>query len=100
MRNVKWLLSVLLVLAFALAAWGDTGPVETAIKAAESMSLAELEAAAKAELEANPGVTFNADSLTSGVKKALTKFEKKWLKGSWHCFILTVRKYYKNIVLG
>ena len=47
------------------------------------MTLAELEAAAKAEIEANPDLTFNADSLTSGIKKALPKFEEKypWLAG-------------------
>ena len=42
------------------------------------MTLAELEAAAKAELEAHPDLTFNADSLTSGIKKALAAFEKKY----------------------
>lgn len=53
-------------------------PAEEAIAKAEKMTLAELEAAAKAELEANPSLTFNADSLTSGVKKALAKFEEKY----------------------
>ena len=52
--------------------------MEEAIAKAEKMTLAELEAAAKAELEANPSLTFNADSLTSGVKKALAKFEEKY----------------------
>ena len=52
--------------------------VAAAIADAEKMSLEELEAAAKAELEANPTLTFNADSLTSGVKKALAKFEEKY----------------------
>lgn len=52
--------------------------VELAIEKAQSMTLAELEAAAKAELEAHPELTFNADSLTSGVKKALAGFEKKY----------------------
>ena len=69
-----------LVMAFAVAACASVPnvDVEASIKAAEKMSLTELEAAAKAELEANPGETFNADSLTSGVKKALAKFEKKY----------------------
>ncbi|MBR1671595.1 MAG: hypothetical protein IJ702_01575 [Fretibacterium sp.] len=68
------------VLAFAAAACASAPnvDVEASIKAAEGMTLAELEAAAKAELEANPGENFNADSLTSGVKKALAKFEKKY----------------------
>lgn len=57
---------------------GDTSPVAEAIEAAEGMTLEELEAAAKAELEANPDLTFNADSLTSGVKKALAAFEEKY----------------------
>lgn len=52
--------------------------VEIAIEAAEKMTLEELEAAAKAELEADPSLIFNADSLTSGVKKALAKFEEKY----------------------
>ena len=52
--------------------------VELAIEKAQSMTLAELEAAAKAELEAHPDLTFNADSLTSGIKKALAAFEKKY----------------------
>jgi len=57
--------------------------VQKAIDAAEGMTIEELEAAAKAELEANPSLTFNADSLTSGVKKALAGFEEKypWLAG-------------------
>ena len=60
------------------AAASEKSAVELAIEKAQSMTLAELEAAAKAELEANPGLTFNADSLTSGVKKALAAFEKKY----------------------
>ena len=52
--------------------------VAAVIAEAEKMSLEELEAAAKAELEANPSLTFNADSLTSGVKKALAAFEEKY----------------------
>ena len=87
MGNRKWRFSVrkALLAALALAAlscvcagacWA--GSVEDAIKAAEGMTVEQLEAAAKAEMEANPGVNFNADSLTSGVKKALAKFEKKY----------------------
>lgn len=76
MREIIY--SVVMALAMASAAFCDAGPVETAIEAAKGMSLAELEAAAKAELEANPGLTFKADSLTSGVEKALAGFEKKY----------------------
>lgn len=56
----------------------EKSAVEAAIEKAQSMTLEELEAAAKAELEANPSLTFNADSLTSGVKKALAGFEEKY----------------------
>lgn len=57
--------------------------VAAVIDAAQKMTAEELEAAAKAEMEANPDLIFNADSLTSGVKKALVKFEEKypWLAG-------------------
>ena len=86
---MKKLLAVLLIamIAFSAFAGGDKeeaapavekSAVEQAIEKAQSMTLAELEAAAKAELEANPDLTFNADSLTSGVKKALAAFEKKY----------------------
>ena len=57
---------------------GEKSEVEIAIEKAQGMTLEELEAAAKAELEANPDLTFNADSLTSGIKKALAKFEEKY----------------------
>ena len=73
------------MVAFAAFANGETElkpaaktEVELAIEKAQTMTLAELEAAAKAELEANPDLTFNADSLTSGIKKALAAFEKKY----------------------
>lgn len=56
----------------------EKSAAELAIEKAQSMTLEELEAAAKAELEANPTLTFNADSLTSGVKKALAAFEEKY----------------------
>ena len=56
----------------------EKSAVEAAIEKAQSMTLEELEAAAKAELEANPSLTFNADSLTSGIKKALAAFEEKY----------------------
>ncbi|MBQ9349203.1 MAG: hypothetical protein IJT94_17995, partial [Oscillibacter sp.] len=82
MSSGKWVLltACALVMAFAAMACASVPyvDVEASIKAAEKMSLAELEAAARAELEASPGTTFNADSLTSGVKKALAKFEKKY----------------------
>lgn len=85
--NVKKILcSVLLALLTAVAAWGedaDESFVEDTIRAAGEMSLAELEAAAKAELETKSGLIFNADSLTSGVKRALAAFEAKypWASG-------------------
>ena len=73
------------MVAFAAFANGETElkpaaktEVELAIEKAQTMTLAELEAAAKAELEANPDLKFNADSLTSGIKKALAAFEKKY----------------------
>ena len=56
----------------------EKSEVQVAIEKAQGMTLEELEAAAKAELEANPDLTFNADSLTSGIKKALAKFEEKY----------------------
>jgi len=74
------------MVAFAAFANGETeqktaapkSDVQIAIEKAQTMTLAELEAAAKAELEANPDLIFNADSLTSGIKKALAGFEKKY----------------------
>lgn len=58
--------------------------VEEVIAKASKMSENELEAAAKSELEASGGAKFNADSLTSGIKKGLASFEKKypWIKGN------------------
>ena len=56
----------------------DKSEVEKAIEAAEKMTLAELEEASKAEIEANPKAVFYADSLTSGVEKALKKFAAKY----------------------
>ncbi len=75
-----------LVMVLSLAACGNGGKkeeeglseVQKAIKAAEGMTLEQLEEAAKKELEEHPDLTFNADSLTSGVKKALAKFEEKY----------------------
>lgn len=58
--------------------------VQIAIEKAQNMTDAELEAAAKAELEAaGADAKFNCDSLTSGIKKALVGFEEKytWAKG-------------------
>lgn len=85
---MKKLLAVLFIamIAFSAFATGEAeaapavekSEVQLAIEKAQSMTLAELEAAAKAELEAHPELTFNADSLTSGVKKALAAFEKKY----------------------
>lgn len=77
------LLVVTLVLAsvFALVACedGEKTAVQAAIEAAQKMTDEELEAAAKAEMEAAPAdQKFNADSLTSGIKKALVKFEEKY----------------------
>lgn len=61
-----------LTAVFALVACDDNkSDVEKAIEAAQKMTLEELEAASKAEMEANPTAIFNADSLTSGIKKAL-----------------------------
>ncbi|MCM1289916.1 MAG: hypothetical protein NC132_03685 [Corallococcus sp.] len=75
---MKKLFAMLLVVALAFSAIfvlaacdNNKTEVEKAIEAAQNMTLAELEAAAKKELEENPGLTFNADSLTSGVKGAL-----------------------------
>lgn len=75
---MKRIVTILLVVAMALSAVfalvacdGNKSEVEKAIDAAKKMTLAELEAASKAEMEANPTAVFNADSLTSGIKKAL-----------------------------
>lgn len=57
---------------------GGKTAAEIAVEKAKGMSAEELEKAAKEELEANKDLIFNADSLTSGVKKALAKFEKKY----------------------
>lgn len=56
-------------------------PVLDAIQKAQKMSLSELEAAAKAEIEA-AGVNFSARGVTSGLKKVLAGFAKKypWFK--------------------
>lgn len=61
----------------------EKSPVEEAIEKASKMSEKELVEAAKAELKAASDATFNADSLTSGIKKGLAGFEKKydWVKG-------------------
>ncbi|MBO4862711.1 MAG: hypothetical protein J5535_07430 [Firmicutes bacterium] len=98
MKNIKKVLAVVLalVMVFGLAACGSGGnttpanndsgntapaepkTVEEKIAAAEKMTEAELIEAAKKELEENKDLTFNADSLTSGVKKVAAAFEKKY----------------------
>ena len=87
---MKKLFAVLLVAALAFSAIfvltacdTNKSEVEKAIEAAQKMSLEELEAAAKKELEDNPNYTFNADSLTSGIKSAVNAFMEKyeWSKG-------------------
>ena len=76
MLALTMVLSILVIGTGTAKAEGST--VAEAIKAAEGMTAAELEAAAQKELADNPTLTFNADSLTSGVKKALAKFEEKY----------------------
>ena len=82
---MKKLFAALIVVAlvltsvFALAACDkNKSEVEKAIEAAQKMTLKELEDASKAEMEANPDAVFNADSLTSGVKKSLAAFIEKY----------------------
>lgn len=84
------LLSVSVVFSLSSCAKGgkdakkaEKSPVEEAIEKAQTMSEAELVEAARTELEAAGEAVFNADSLTSGVKKALQGFEEKYpfLKG-------------------
>ena len=84
---MKKTLSILMVLIVCLSmvfAGGDAekgadtrNEIQKAIDAANGMTLAELEAAAKAEFEA-AGVKFVAQSSTSGVGKALTKFKENY----------------------
>ena len=88
---MKKLFAILIVVALAFSAIfvlvacdnEDKGEVEKAIEAAQKMSLKELEDAAKKELADNPDYTFNADSLTSGIKSAVNAFMEKyeWAKG-------------------
>lgn len=76
-----------LTAVFALVACDDNkSEVEKAIAAAQKMTLEELEAAAKAEFDANPDAVFQADSLTSGVKKAVAAMQEKydWFKGNYN----------------
>lgn len=54
-------------------------PVLAAIEKAQTMTLEELEAAAKAEFESS-GVTFAARGVTSGLKNVLAGFQEKY---SW-----------------
>lgn len=86
---MKKLITVLLVTVLALSAViglaacnVNKSEVELAIEAAEKMTLAELEAAAKAEFEA-AGIKFTAKATTSGVKKVLKKFAEKY---SWFAY--------------
>lgn len=74
------LLTVALVVSavFVLAACKSKSEVELAIEAAEKMSLEELKEASKKEFEDNPDAVFNADSLTSGVEKAIKAFISKY----------------------
>lgn len=84
---MKKILTVLLVVVLAMSAVvalvactpeAEKSAVEKAIEAAQKMTLAELEAAAKKEFTDNPNAYFNADSLTSGIKKALKEFTKQY----------------------
>ena len=82
---MKKLFAALIVVAlvlgsvFALVACQDNrSEQQKLIDEASKMSREELEAASKAEIEANPGAVFYADSLTSGVEKALKKFAAKY----------------------
>lgn len=84
---MKKLITMLLAVVFAFtmvltlvacAPSEEKSEVAKAIEAAQKMTLEELEAASKKEFEENPGAVFNADSLTSGVKKALAKFIEKY----------------------
>ena len=74
------LLTVALIVSavFVLASCKEKSDVELAIEAAEKMTLQELEAASKKEFEDNPDAVFNADSLTSGVKKGIAAFIEKY----------------------
>ena len=99
MKNINKVFALVLAMAmvFSFAACGKGGEtpagnnsagtkepttVAEKIEAAKKMSEADLEAAAKAELEAavaaDPKTVFNADSLTSGVKKVAEAFMKKY----------------------
>ena len=85
-RKLLALLLALITLAGFCFASGSgesdgTESVAEAIANAESMTMEELEAAAKAEFEA-AGVNFAARGSTSGVKKVLAAFQEKypWFK--------------------
>ena len=82
---MKKLFAILLTVALIVSAVcvlaacnGNKTDVAAAIEAAEKMTLEELEAASKKEFEDNPDAVFNADSLTSGIKKALSAFAEKY----------------------
>ena len=82
---MKKIIAALIVVALVLssifvlvACDGNKSEVEKAIEAAQKMTLEQLEAASRKEFEDNPEAVFNADSLTSGVQKALNKFIEKY----------------------
>ena len=83
MKKFLVLLTVVLVsvgIVFANGAAEEAAPldpVQDAINKAQNMTLAELEAAAKAEFEA-AGTTFQARGVTSGLKKVLAGFAEKY----------------------
>lgn len=52
--------------------------IKKAIEAAATMTDEELAAASKAEFDADPNAKFNADSLTSSVKNAMSGFAAKY----------------------
>ena len=71
--------ALVLTAVFALVACdGNKSDVEKAIEAAQKMTLEQLEEASKKEIEENPDLVWNADSLTSGVNGVLSGFIKKY----------------------
>lgn len=72
---------------------GEMSEVEKAIAAAQKMTLEELKEASRKEFEANPDAVFNADSLTSGVEKALLGAKKDKATGFMHEYPWVNAKY-------